>query len=90
VSETFYRRKGDVRGQPGAPHLVVARPGRHPRHPMVCQPPGPPSALFRTLSHVGKNRRFGHRSSNSENISCVTFLKHKNSRKQGTSTVASR
>jgi hypothetical protein len=29
-------------------------------------------------------------SSNSENISCVTFLKHKNSRKYGTSTVASR
>jgi hypothetical protein len=28
-------------------------------------------------------------SSNSENISCVTFLKHKNSRKQGTGTVAS-
>jgi hypothetical protein len=27
--------------------------------------------------------------SNSENISCVTFLKHKNSRKQGTDTVAS-
>jgi hypothetical protein len=29
-------------------------------------------------------------SSNSENISCVTFLKHKNSRKQETGTVASR
>jgi hypothetical protein len=29
-------------------------------------------------------------SSNSENISCVGFLKHKNSRKQGTGTVASR
>jgi hypothetical protein len=28
-------------------------------------------------------------SSNSENISCVVFLKHKNSRKQGTGTVAS-
>jgi hypothetical protein len=28
--------------------------------------------------------------SNSENISYVAFLKHKNSRKQGTSTVASR
>jgi hypothetical protein len=28
-------------------------------------------------------------SSNSENISCVDFLKHKNSRKQGTDTVAS-
>jgi hypothetical protein len=27
--------------------------------------------------------------SNSENISCVTFLKHKNSRKQGTGTVTS-
>jgi hypothetical protein len=29
-------------------------------------------------------------SSNSENISCVSLLKHKNSRKQGTSTVATR
>jgi hypothetical protein len=29
-------------------------------------------------------------SSNSENISCVAFFKHKNSRKQGTGTVASR
>jgi hypothetical protein len=28
-------------------------------------------------------------SSNSENISCVAFLKYKNSRKQGTDTVAS-
>jgi hypothetical protein len=28
-------------------------------------------------------------SSNSENISCVAFLKHKNSRKQGTGTVES-
>jgi hypothetical protein len=28
-------------------------------------------------------------SSNSKNISCVTFLKHKNSRKQGTGTVVS-
>jgi hypothetical protein len=29
-------------------------------------------------------------SSNSKNISCVAFLKHKNSKKQGTGTVASR
>jgi hypothetical protein len=29
-------------------------------------------------------------SSNSENISCVAFLKHKNNRKQKTDTVASR
>jgi hypothetical protein len=32
----------------------------------------------------------GFISSNSENISCVAFLKHKNSRKQGTGTLASR
>jgi hypothetical protein len=57
--ETFYRRKGDVRGHPEAPHQVVARPGGHPCHPMVCQPPGPSPALLRTSSHVGKNRRFG-------------------------------
>jgi hypothetical protein len=31
----------------------------------------------------------GFVSSDSENISCVTFLKHKNSRKQETDTVAS-
>jgi hypothetical protein len=29
-------------------------------------------------------------SSNSENISCVTFLKQKNSKKQGTGTMVSR
>jgi hypothetical protein len=29
-------------------------------------------------------------SSNSENISCVSLLKHKNSRKQGTGTLATR
>jgi hypothetical protein len=38
----------------------------------------------------GKIGTSGFVSSNSENISCVTFLKHKNSRKQGTGTVASR
>jgi hypothetical protein len=38
----------------------------------------------------GKIGGSGFVSSNSENISCVTFLKHKNSRKQGTDTVASR
>jgi hypothetical protein len=38
----------------------------------------------------GKIGTSGFVSSNSENISCVTFLKHENSRKHGTSTVASR
>jgi hypothetical protein len=38
----------------------------------------------------GKIGTSGFVSSNSENISCVTFLKHKNSKKQGTGTMASR
>jgi hypothetical protein len=37
-----------------------------------------------------KNRNFGFCFVNSENISRVVFLKHKNSRKQGTDTVVSR
>jgi hypothetical protein len=38
----------------------------------------------------GKIGVSGFVSSNSGNISCVTFQKHKNRRKQGTGTVASR
>jgi hypothetical protein len=45
------------------------------------------SSVFGKLP--GKIRLLELVSSNSENISCVTFLKHKNSRKQGTGTVAS-
>jgi hypothetical protein len=37
----------------------------------------------------GKIRLLELVSSNSENISCVAFLKHKYSKKQGTGTVAS-
>jgi hypothetical protein len=37
----------------------------------------------------GKIRILELVSSNSENISCVAFLKHKNRRKQGTGTMAS-
>jgi hypothetical protein len=45
---------------------------------------------FRLRLVSGKIGTLAFVSSNSENISCVAFLKHKNSRKQGTSTVASR
>jgi hypothetical protein len=41
------------------------------------------------ILHPGKIEVLAFVSSNSENISCVAFLKHKNSRKQGTGTVAS-
>jgi hypothetical protein len=59
ASEAFYRRRGDVRGHPGAPHHRVARPGVHPRHQVVWPSPGPPPSLLWTPSRVGENRRFG-------------------------------
>jgi hypothetical protein len=46
------------------------------------------SSVFWKLCEI--SGRLALVSSNSENISCVTFLKHKNSKKQGTGTVASR
>jgi hypothetical protein len=59
-------------------------------------PPGgeaslwPPSGSCLVLVlRLGKIRVPELVSSNSENISCVDFLKHKNSRKQGTGTMAS-
>jgi hypothetical protein len=45
------------------------------------------SSVFWKLRLISRCSAFV--SSNFENISCVTFLKHKNSRKQGTGTVAS-
>jgi hypothetical protein len=86
----IYRRKGGVRRWARWPHHLVARPGDGPRHPMVWLAPGPPPSLLWTTSHVGKIGTLAFISSNSENISCVAFLKNKNSRKQGTGTVASR
>jgi hypothetical protein len=58
VMETLYRRRGEVRGQPGPTHHRVACPRGHPRHQVLWWPPGPPPALFRTSSRIGKNRRF--------------------------------
>jgi hypothetical protein len=60
------------------------------RAPCCVGSPWPPSgsrSVFGTLP--GKIRLLELVSSNSENISCVAFLKHKNSRKLGTRTVAS-
>jgi hypothetical protein len=44
--------------------------------------------LFGSMEASGKIRLQKLVSSNSENISCVSILKHKNSRKHGTGTVA--
>jgi hypothetical protein len=59
MTETLYKRRGDVKGGPGPPHHMVAR--TRGRHSMVWLVPGPPPALLRTSSRVGKNRRFGLR-----------------------------
>jgi hypothetical protein len=59
------------------------------RAALVCGPlVAPLRLLFGSLEASGKNKTSELVSSNSENISCVSLLKHKNSRKQGTGTVA--
>jgi hypothetical protein len=46
--EALYRRRGIVRGQPGAPHTRWARPGAGPRPLRVRAASGPPPPLFRS------------------------------------------
>jgi hypothetical protein len=58
-------------------HTRWSRGQGHPRHQVVWPPPGPPPSLLWTLSRVGKIGGLAFVSSNSENISCVTFLKYK-------------
>jgi hypothetical protein len=72
--ERIYRWKGNVRGWTRGPHHRVARPGVH-LLALLCLCFG-----LRVVS--GKIGTSGFVSSNSENISYVTFLKHKNGRKQ--------
>jgi hypothetical protein len=86
----LYRRRGSVRGGPGGP-TPQAGAGQG-----WVAPLGGVAALWSgsiSSSVFWKLREISGRlalvSSNSENISCVTFPKHKNSRKQGTGTVAS-
>jgi hypothetical protein len=49
--EASYSRRGIVRGQPGAPHTRVARPGPGLHHLCVRAASGPPSS---SLSVFGK------------------------------------
>jgi hypothetical protein len=81
ISERIYRRKGNVRGWTRGPHHLVARPGG-PTPPYGVASPWPTCVSALDFVFVsGKIRSFAFVSSNSENISCVTFLKYKNSRK---------
>jgi hypothetical protein len=81
ASEGIYRRKGNVRGHPGRPHHLVAQPGGAPPHDVASPWPSSISPLdsFFVLEKIGG---LTFVSSNFENISCVTFLKYKNSRKE--------
>jgi hypothetical protein len=87
--EASYRRRGVIRSGPGAPHHRWARPGPGP-HPLVVRvPSGPSPASVWSSSFIWARGVFELVLSNSENISCVAFLKHKNRIKQGSDTVAS-
>jgi hypothetical protein len=61
-------------------HQVVARPGVDPRHQVVWRLLALLRLCFGLRLMPGKIGTSGFILSNSENISCVTFLKHKNSR----------
>jgi hypothetical protein len=87
--EALNRRRGGVRGPPGGPHHPWVQPGggAPPNGVPSIWPPSDSHSVFGPLP--GKIGVLELVSSNSENISCVAFLKHKNSRKQGTGTMAS-
>jgi hypothetical protein len=89
-SRRIYRQKGDVRRWTRDPHYASTWPGGGPRHGGCGRPLAPLRLFFGLCLMSEKIGTSAFISSNSENISCVTFLKHKNNRKQGTGTVASR
>jgi hypothetical protein len=75
----------------GQGHLTIGPRGPRGVPPYgeaaLCPPFGSRSVLVLRPGKIGVSVLV---SSHSENISCVAFLKHKNSRKQGTDTVVSR
>jgi hypothetical protein len=80
------RRQRATRG--ASPPLGAARRGGTPPHGVpALWPPSDSRSVFGPLP--GKIGVLELVSSNSKNISCVAFLKYKNSRKQGTGTMAS-
>jgi hypothetical protein len=77
-SRGTYRRKGRVRGWTRAAHLLVARAGLG-RATLGCgRLLAPLHLIFGLREALVKIEGLAFVSSNSENISCVAFLKHKN------------
>jgi hypothetical protein len=89
-SRRIYRRKGDVRGWIRGPSHSMRGLGVARAMAWRGRPLAPLRLCFGLRLVSGKIGTSAFVSSNSENISCVTFVKHKNSRKYGTGTVASR
>jgi hypothetical protein len=91
-----FSRRGDFIGEraasevrPGGLTTGGRGQGPGPRPLVVRLVNGPLRLIFGLREASVKIGGSAFVSSNSENISCVTFLKHKNSIKQGTGTVAS-
>jgi hypothetical protein len=80
-SRGIYRKKGGVRRWASWSHPLVAWDRDRPRHPRVSLACGPLRLLFGLREASVKIGGSAFVSSNSENISCVAFLTHKNSRK---------
>jgi hypothetical protein len=76
-SREIYRRKGGVRRWTNWSHPLVAQPGPGLRHPRVWPGSVPLHLIFELCDASGKIGGLTFVSSNSENISCVAFLKHK-------------
>jgi hypothetical protein len=76
-SRGIYRRKGSVRRWASWPHPLVAQARGRPCHARVSLAPGPLCLIFGLRDALGKIEGLAFVLSNSENISCVAFLKHK-------------
>src|SRR3954471_19833769 len=76
------RRRGGVGGALVVPDATQARARVWPRLGGVWPPGSPPQVSFWLLESSGLLETLAFVWSNSENISYVTFLKYKNSRKQ--------
>jgi hypothetical protein len=77
----IYRRKGDVRGHMGAHTIGRCGQGWGHATPWCGRLLAALGLSFGLRLRVRKIGTLAFVSSNSKNISCVTFLKHKNSRK---------
>jgi hypothetical protein len=81
LSRRIYRQKGDVRGWTMGPHHSPAWLGGTRAMAWCGQPLAPLRLCFGLRLVSRKIGTSAFVSSNSKNISYVTFLKHKNSRK---------